>query len=37
MRVFGMGTPGNVAGALKGEKIGTIVTSEPDPQTKEQA
>ena len=25
MRVFGMGTPGNVAGALKGEKIGTIV------------
>jgi len=38
MRVFGMGTPGNVAGALRGEKIGTIVTSEPVPEpTKEQA
>ena len=38
MRVFGMGTPGNVAGALKGEKIGTIVTSEPVPEPiKEQA
>ncbi|WP_159621802.1 UMP kinase [Ruania rhizosphaerae] len=29
MRVFGMNDPGNVAGALKGEKIGTIVTSHP--------
>ncbi|UFU05197.1 UMP kinase [Ruania halotolerans] len=29
MRVFGMNAPGNVAGALKGEKIGTIVTSQP--------
>ncbi|WP_022916861.1 UMP kinase [Ruania albidiflava] len=38
MRVFGMGTPGNVAGALQGEKIGTIVTSQPVPEpTKEQA
>ncbi|UFU04162.1 UMP kinase [Ruania suaedae] len=31
MRVFGMNQPGNVAGALKGEKIGTIVTSAPRP------
>ncbi|SED84979.1 UMP kinase [Ruania alba] len=44
MRVFGMNDPGNVAGALKGEKIGTIVTSQPRPsepnpslQNKEQA
>ncbi|USR79959.1 UMP kinase [Arcanobacterium pinnipediorum] len=27
MRVFGMGTPGNVSRALRGEKIGTLVTS----------
>jgi uridylate kinase len=27
MRVFGMGTPGNVTRALLGEKIGTLVTS----------
>src|SRR5690625_394029 len=29
MRVFGMGIEGNVAGALKGEKIGTVVTAQP--------
>ncbi|ADH92336.1 UMP kinase [Arcanobacterium haemolyticum] len=29
MRVFGMGTPGNVSRALRGEKIGTLVTSTP--------
>lgn len=27
MRVFGMGTPGNVTQALRGEKIGTLVTA----------
>jgi uridylate kinase len=34
MRVFGMSTPGNVTRALRGEKIGTLVTVED--QTKEQ-
>ena len=29
MRVFGMDTPGNVTRALLGDKIGTLVTSEP--------
>lgn len=29
MRVFGMGEPGNVTRALLGEKIGTVVLSEP--------
>jgi len=28
MRVFGMGTPGNVTWALRGEKIGTLVTAD---------
>lgn len=28
MRVFGMGTPGNVTRALRGEKIGTLVTNQ---------
>ena len=28
MRVFGMGTAGNVTRALKGEKIGTLLTAE---------
>ncbi|MCK6210684.1 UMP kinase [Georgenia sp. EYE_87] len=29
MRVFGMGEPGNVTRALRGEKIGTLVTANP--------
>ncbi|WP_127130713.1 UMP kinase [Georgenia sp. SYP-B2076] len=29
MRVFGMGEPGNVTRALRGEKIGTLVTATP--------
>ena len=28
MRVFGMGEPGNVTRALRGEKIGTLVTAD---------
>lgn len=36
MRVFGMTTPGNVTRALRGEKIGTLVSAERQPEREEQ-